>query len=363
MNDLLDRELKKICRKSRLTGANVVLFDNEKFLYSYNYGYVNKAQNLKSTNDSLYMIGSNTKVMTALGIFKLMEDGTLALDDDIRNFIPEFEIKSTFEYDKITVGNLLMHRAGLVCDLFNLILDGTRDFHEVIGELKNTYLTEKPGKMFAYSNVGYTVLGIIIERASGITYQEYIRKVIAEPLGINIHFLQTAEERKTFSSTISLCYDKKGNEVNDLLYTMLPAGSNTYISMNDFVKFGQIFLNKDNTILKKETLELMESLNVKEILDYEVANTSYCLAHNAFDFGENVGKVLGHGGSTIYHHSVFNYIPNQNVGVMVMTNSEQGKKIATALGVKVLTAYLKSKGLISGRLSIEHKYVQTSCGK
>ena len=363
MNNLLDRELEKICNKSRLTGANIALYDNEKILYSYNYGYANKAQNLKSTNDSLYMIGSNTKVMTALGIFKLIEDGILSLDDDIRKFIPEFEIKSTFEYDNITVGNLLMHRAGLVCDLFNLILDGTRDFYEVINELKNTYLTEKPGKMFAYSNVGYTVLGIIIERASGLTYQEYIRKVIAEPLGINIHFFQTAEERKTFSSTISLCYDKKGNEVNDLLYTMLSAGSNTYISMNDFVKFGQIFLNKNNTIFKKETLELMESLNVKEMLDYEVANAGYCLAHNAFNFGANVGKVLGHGGSTICHHSVFNYIPNQNVGVMVMTNSEQGRKSATALGIKVLTEYLKSKGLISSRLSIEHKYVQTSCDK
>lgn len=363
MNSLLNRKLKKICNKNKLMGANIVLYDNEKILYSYNYGYINKAQNLKSTNDSLYMVGSNTKVMTALGIMKLMEDGILALDDDIRKFIPEFEIKSIFEYDKITIENLLMHRSGIGCDLFNLILDVTRDYHEVIGELKNTYLTEKPGKMFAYSNVGYTVLGIIIERASGLTYQEYIRKTIEEPLGIIIHFLQTAEERKSFSSTISLCYDKRGHEVNDPLTTMIPAGSNTYISMTDFVKFGQIFLNKNSTILKKDTLELMESLKVKEMLDYEVANTSYCLAHNAFDFGENVGKVLGHGGSTIYHHSVFNYISTQNVGVMVMTNSEQGRKSATAMGMMVLTEYLKSKGLINTRLSNTHKYVLTNCDK
>ena len=334
MDNLLNRELKILCKKSKLMGANVVLFDREKILYSYNYGYANKAQNQKSTNESLYMIGSNTKVMTALGIFKLIEDGILSLDDDIRKFIPEFEVKSTFEYDKITIENLLMHRAGLVCDLFHLILDSTRDFHEVISELKNTYLTEKPGKMFAYSNVGYTVLGIIIERASGLTYQEYIKKVIANPLGINIYFLQNAEERKSFSSAISLCYNKKGQVVDNDLSTMLPAGSNTYISMNDFVKFGQIFLNKNSTIFKKETLELMERLNVKEEIDNELANPGYCLAHNAFNFGENVGKVLGHGGSTLYHHSVFNYIPDQNVGVMVFTNSEQGRKMATMLGVK-----------------------------
>ena len=363
MNNILNRELEKICKKSKLMGANIVLYDNEKVLYSYNYGYVNKVQKLKSTNDSLYMIGSNTKVMTALCIFKLMEDGILSLDDDIRKFIPEFEIKSVFKYYKITIEDLLMHRAGLVCDLFNLILDSTRDFHEVISELKNTYLTEMPGKMFAYSNVGYTVLGIIIERASGVTYQEYIKKVIAEPLGINIHFLQTVEERAPFSSTISLCYNKKGQEVSDPLTTMLPAGSNTYISMNDFVKFGQIFLNKDNSIFKKETLELMEVLKVKEQIDHELVNPGYCLAHNAFDFGEDVGMVLGHGGSTIYHHSFFSYIPSQNVGIMVLTNSEQGRKTATALGLKALTEYLKSKGLINGRLPLEHKYIQTSCDK
>lgn len=363
MNNSLDRELLKICRKNRLTGANIALYDNEKIIYSFNFGYANKAQKRKSTNDSLYMIGSNTKVMTALGIFKLMEDGVLSLDDDIRKFIPEFEIKSEFEYESITIENLLMHRAGLQCDLFDLILDRNRDFHETVGELKNTYLTEKPGKMFAYSNVGYTVLGIIIERASGQTYQDYIEKVIAEPLGIKIHFLQTDAERTPFSSTVSLSYDKKGNEVEDKLFTMLPAGSNTYISMNDFVKFGQIFLNKDNTIFRKETLELMETLNVSEPLDREIAMAGYCLAHNAFNFGKNTGKVWGHGGGTICHHSFFSYIPDRNVGAMVMTNNERGNKVATALGLKAITNYLKSKGLIRGRLSFEHKHVRTNCDK
>ena len=358
MNNSLDRELLKICRKNRLTGANIALYDNEKIIYSFNFGYANKAQKRKSTNDSLYMIGSNTKVMTALGIFKLMEDGVLSLDDDIRKFIPEFEIKSEFEYESITIENLLMHRAGLQCDLFDLILDRNRDFHETVDELKNTYLTEKPGKMFAYSNVGYTVLGIIIERASGQTYQDYIEKVIAKPLGIKIHFLQTDAERTPFSSTISLSYDKKGNEVEDKLFTMLPAGSNTYISMNDFVKFGQIFLNKDNTIFKKETLELMETLNVSEPLDREIAMAGYCLAPNAFNLGKNMGKVLGHGGSTICHHSFFSYIPDRNVGVMVMTNNERGSKVATTLALKAITHYLKSD-----RQSLEHKHVRTNCDK
>lgn len=215
MKELLNKEIEKICKKYRLMGANVALFDEEQIIYSYNYGYANKGQKIKSTNDSLYMIGSNTKVLTAICILKLMEEGVLSLEDDIRKFIPEFEVKSTFDYDKITIANLLMHRSGLVGDMYHLILDKNGDFHDVIKELKHTYLTAMPGTMFAYSNVGYTVLGIIIERASGLSYQEYVKKSIAQPLGIVIHFLQTAEERADFVQTVSLCYNKAGKEVDD----------------------------------------------------------------------------------------------------------------------------------------------------
>jgi len=127
MKNLLNAEIEKICRKSKLMGANIVLFDKEQIVYDYYYGYANKGRNIKSTRNSLYMIGSNTKVMTAVCILKLMEEGVLSLDDDIRKFIPEFEVKSAFDYDKITIANLLMHRSGLVGDLFSLIFDRTRD--------------------------------------------------------------------------------------------------------------------------------------------------------------------------------------------------------------------------------------------
>jgi len=299
VKELLNKEINKICKKNRLMGANVVLFNDEQIIYSYNYGYANKGRIIESTNDSLYMIGSNTKVMTAICILKLMEEGVLSLEDDVRKFIPEFEVKSRFDYDKITIGNLLMHRSGLVGDFFHLITDKNGDFHDVIKEIKNSYLTAKPGAMFAYSNVGFTILGIAIERVTGLTYQECVDKIIAKPLGINILFLKTEEDRSPFSDTISLCYNKKGEEVEDPLTTLLPAGSNTYMSIADFVKFGQIFLKRDGVILSKETIELMEKLECAESLDMELMNAGYGLLQNIHDFGENVGKIWGHGGDTM----------------------------------------------------------------
>lgn len=333
------------------------MFDSKGILYSYNYGFADKEKQIKSNNESLYMIGSNTKVMTAIGILKLMEEGKLALDDDIKKFIPEFEVKSYFAYDKITIESLLMHRSGLVSDLFGLILDKTRDYHEVIDELKDTYLTAEPGKMFSYSNVGYTILGIVIERVSGLKYTEYIQNAIAKPLGIQIHFLLNEDDRKSCSSCLSLCYNQKGKSVEELLSTMLPAGSNTYMSLNDFVKFGQLFLHKNSSVLKKETLELIETLNIKEAIDAKLQNVGYGLIHNSQNYGEKVGKVLGHGGDTTYHHSVFNYLPKWNIGVVVMTNSEQGVGASRTVGETVLLEYLKEKKILVEKVSLHHKYI------
>ena len=361
MNDLLNKELEKICKKNKLVGANVALYDSERILYSYNYGYANKGQQIKSTNDSLYMIGSNTKVMTAVCILKLMEDGVLSLDDDIRKFIPEFEVKSTFAYDKITIGNLLMHRSGLLCDLYNMSLDKSGDFRDVISQLKHTYLIALPGTMFAYSNVGYTVLGVVIERASGMTYQQYVQKTIAQPLEIGIYFLQNKEERKTFSNTISLCYNRKGLAVEDPLGTILPAGSNTYMSIADFVRFGQIFLKKDGTVLKKETLALMETLECPERIDKELCNAGYGLLHNLHHYGEGVGKILGHGGDTIYHHSAFDYIPDHNVGIMVFTNNEQGANARGEIVSKILHAYLENKGIETAKYPCSFTHISGNC--
>ncbi len=343
---ILDKMLNRMCRKSKAVGVNVALFDSKGILYHYNYGFANKEEGIKSNNDSLYMIGSNTKVMTALGILKLWEEGKLSLEDDIKKHIPEFEVKSHFAYDKITIENLLMHRSGLVSDLFHLILDKTRDFHEVIEELKNTYLTAVPGKMFAYSNVGYTVLGIIIERVSGLSYTEYIQEKIGKPMGIEVNFLLNAEDRKPFADKVSLCYNKKGNAVEDDLGTLLPAGSNTYMSLADFVKFGQLFLKKDGTLLKKETLEFMETLNLEEPIDQEVYNVGYGLVHKQYDMGPQVGKVLGHGGDTTCHHSVFNYIPDIDLGVVVMTNSQRAIALSGLAGMTVLVEALKEKGIV-----------------
>lgn len=173
-----------------------------------------------------------------------------------------------------------------------------------------------------------------------------------------MHFLLKEEDRHPFTSSVSLCYDKKGKAVEDNLSTLLPAGSNTYMSLSDFIKFGQMFLKKDGVLMKKETLELMETLDLEEPIDQEVYNVGFGLIHQQYDMGEQVGKILGHGGNTTCHHSMFNYIPELDVGIVVMTNSQRAIGFYATVGMTVLVEYLKEKGIAVGGSKVEQEHVK-----
>lgn len=350
--------IEAISKKIPCVGFSVALFDNEKILYKHHKGYINKNKEYKTDDDSMFMIGSNTKVLTSICLFQLLEQGKLSLDDDIKKYIPELNIKSKFDYDKITIRQLLMHRGGIQCDLYNLCLDNDREYHEIIKELEKTYLTRKPGTMFAYSNNGYTLLGIIIERISGLSYVDYVEENIAKVLGLDIKFVV---KDTVLSENMSLCYSKKQEETIDYVSTLLPEGTNTYMKISGLVKIGQMFLNEgiiDNKVfLKKETIDLMKELKVETDLDLELYNGGHGLLHNSTYYSKDI-KVYGHGGNTFTHHSHFSFIPQYNVGIVVFTNTENAIPIPGSVAVSIMKEYLKSKGAKLDKLPPKYTYVK-----
>lgn len=343
-------------------GYQIAIFNDKEIVYKKQEGFDSLKPKIKTNDHSMYMIGSNTKVFTAVSILQLMEDGKLSLSDDIKKYIPELSFKSLFDQETITIKDLLNHRSGITSDLYNFILDENKDYHDVVEALKDSYLTTKPSKMFSYSNVGYTLLGIIIERVSGLSYEEYIKEHICKKLDIQIEFLKTDEQKARFDN-LSLCFNKKNKPIKDQVTTMVPAGSNTYIKLLDFVKFGQVFLNKGYPLLKESTYDLMLQLDLKEEIDNELSNVGYGLFHNNYSFAE-VKDVYGHGGDTQCHHSMFNFIPSKNIGVIVLTNTETATMSSRILGIMGLSIYLSLNGVdVPKNLICKHNYVEKDFSK
>ena len=330
----LQEDAERLCRKGETPGAECALFTKDRILFSYDYGQINTVMGIDSTMESRYMIGSCTKMMTAMCCMKLYEERKLDLYRDIRTYLPEFSVRT--KDVRITVKDLLQHRSGIQGDFFGIPRE--QGMGAILEALKETELSYEPGAMFSYSNAGYAVLGLLIEKLVGCSYESYVNQILGAPLGIKIHF------RKEELSYFSCAYDKSGREVEDFVSSLaaVSAGTCTYMSMQDFVKFGQVFLNDGAPILRPETMALMESLPVRDPLDHKIFNYGFGLTHNQYCFPRVT--VLGHCGDTICHHAVFQYIPEIGVGAAVMTNSTNGLSLAGKMSLLMLRSALKAAG-------------------
>ena len=208
-----------------------------------------------------FSIGSNTKLLTAIAIFQLLDKGLLDLDENIKEYIPEFEVQSHKPYDKISIRQILMHRSGLQGDNFHLVFDESKTQRDdLLPAIKESFLCSKPGTMYAYSNFGYGLFGIIIERVSKETYVDYLQKHIFDPLELGIKILPTVKDRMNHKDEISLGFNKKRKVVKEDLTTLLAAGCSTYASLHDMANLLRFFLNPKKQVILSDS-------SMKQLLD------------------------------------------------------------------------------------------------
>ncbi|RFS16840.1 serine hydrolase [Emticicia sp. C21] len=191
INQEIDNLINAFMNKYNVTGLTFAITNQEKLAYAKGYGIANKANNAPVTTNSLFRIASVSKPITAIAILKLTEAGKLSLDDKV--FGDNGILGNKYGgkpyrngYENITVKHILEHTAGLATNdgndpmfsAFNLTQD---QIIENVVKNRNLYAT--PGTKYAYSNFGYSVLGRIIEKVSGMTYEQYLQKEILIPTG------------------------------------------------------------------------------------------------------------------------------------------------------------------------------------
>ncbi|MFT6972028.1 MAG: CubicO group peptidase (beta-lactamase class C family), partial [Roseivirga sp.] len=198
----IDRMMKRVMTSLKLTGATVGVVKDEKLVYTKGFGYADKENQKAVDPSSLFRIGSVSKLITAIAILKLVDDGKIGLDDYV---FGEDGILKGKKYSgiqnrnlyKIKVKHLLNHTAG-----WSLITYGDPmfipkkihnmdkvnypiDFDEVIHFVITRHLPYKPGTHYNYSNFGYCLLGRVIEEKMGQDYEAWVQKNILKPNGIN----------------------------------------------------------------------------------------------------------------------------------------------------------------------------------
>lgn len=162
--------------------GSILIAKNGHVLVSKGYGYANYEFNIENTPQTKFRIGSLTKGFTAVAIIQLVENNRLKLDDKLVKFIPDYS-----RGDEITIKHLLTNTSGIPNHTeFEDFDKERRVFHYTILQTIETFINKplefNPGERFRYSNSNYILLGFIIEQVSDMTYAEYIKQNIIEPL-------------------------------------------------------------------------------------------------------------------------------------------------------------------------------------
>src|SRR5690242_17963657 len=156
-------------------------------------GVLSKATGVEATVDSVFQVGSITKVWTTTLLMQLVDEDELDLDAPVRRYIPDFALADEAAAAAITVRQLMCHTAGFEGDLFTDTGRGDDCVEKYVRTLADTTQLFPPGEMFSYNNAGFCVLGRIVEVLRGKPFDACMREHLFTPLGLT-HAANGADE-------------------------------------------------------------------------------------------------------------------------------------------------------------------------
>lgn len=313
----LDSYLQERVTKEHFTGVALVTRDG-KIVHAKGYGVAtgNRANGV----DTKLHVGSITKQFTAAAIMQLVEKGAVQLDGPINAYLPP-KYRSA-KWDPVTVHHLLSHTSGIADYAV------TRDYYRVakgfcLGDTVDGMLREAmgkdlefvPGSKFSYTNLGYALLGVVIENQANASYEDYIEDNILDPMGMSasrIHgvgHVAAHDEAEGFRWSEEL-----GTHVPDGIAT-LPATApdgGLITTLGDFVKWSRIFTAGEQTILSEASIELMSTAQIR------IGNGGPL---DSMGYGLYVGdRLIGHGGLIVGFSGQFVFDGETRSLVVVFSN-------------------------------------------
>jgi CubicO group peptidase (beta-lactamase class C family) len=308
-----------------IAGATLSVVKDGEVLYTKGYGFSDYKSRIKvDAEQTLFRIGSISKMFVWIAVMQQVERGNLDLNTDINNYLRAFKIPNTFD-EPITLTHLMSHTPGFEDKLIKLF---TLDSEEVkpLSELLPNQIPERVrpvGKHAAYSNHGTAIAAHIVELASGLNWNEYVEENIFEPLGMNsTTFRQPLPD--SLLNRISKGYKHIAGEMIEKPFEYIPlspAGAVT-TSAPDMAIFMQMLLNRGSY----GDTQIIDTATYVQMMDpvmYHALGVNPC-RYGFMDVSHKGVNIIGHGGDTFWFHSLMALVPDQNLGIFLSFNSEGG---------------------------------------
>ncbi|HEU4521353.1 MAG TPA: serine hydrolase domain-containing protein [Thermoanaerobaculia bacterium] len=301
-------------------GASVLVFQDGQVVFRRAYGLADVNRGIAATTATNYRLASVTKQFTAAAILRLAEQGKLSLGDPVRRFLPSLPS----ETDAVTIRHLLTHSSGIV-DYEDVMPQGAgaqlldRDVLTILESQRSTYFP--PGSSYQYSNSGYALLALIVEKASGTSFADFLREEIFLPLGMN----DTVAHQEGVSTVARRAF---GHPADQSSTSAVLGDGGVYSSVDDLARW---LAALDRGIFADAAIPRVTTSDPKVQYGY------------GWRISEHDGRrVVMHTGETIGFRNALVRFPGDRLAVVVLTNRDEGKPLDLALRISAL--WLRSAG-------------------
>jgi len=348
IRDSLDMYVNRAMTTWRIPGVAVCVVKDNKVVLMKGYGIKEMGLNERIDENTLFMIGSNTKAFTATALAMLANTGNLSLDDKVTKYYPWFKLSDKPAGEMATVRDLLCHRLGLKT------FQGDFTFYN--SDLTRWQITERMARLetaypfrtkWGYSNSAFLTAGEIVPRVSGKSWEDYLKENIFAPLGMNNTLALTADLPKSLNRTVPHTFiDERLSPVPYVLLDNMAPAMSISSSISDMSKWVMTLLNNGKVGPRQV---IPEAAIAATRAPQDVVGTVHRLngqsSYSLYGLGWYLEDYAGHtmvmhdGGVTGYVTSV-TLVPDEHLGIIILTNTDQND-LYEALKWELTDVFLK----------------------
>ena len=329
--------LAKLARRSRVPGAVLGIWAcGQEVLAAA--GLLNRVTRVRVSTDSLFQVGSITKLWTATMIMQLIDQNLLSLDTTVAQVLPSVRLGATGLGDQVTVAHLLTHTSGIDGDIFTDTGRGDECVERYVSLLDRAVSAFPPGGAYSYCNSGWVLLGRIIEVLDGRTWDESLRERLCEPLELT-QTVTLPEEAILHRAAVGHRPDGARVHTWGLPRSVGPAGLIT-ASAHDLLTFARFHLDGG---LAPDGKRLLNEASVAAMQQPRAVIPDFGAPGAAIGLGWRVNRwdgrmIIGHDGNTVGQSAYLRVDPQARFAACLLTNSGQSSSLYQAVFTEVFGA-------------------------
>jgi len=322
-----EREIRELIHSSETPGAAVAIVKDTAVIFLKGFGLRAAGSTDSVNSETVFRLASVSKCFAPVLTGMLVEDHVLAWNDKIIQYVPDFELKSREQTEKLNLKHILSHTVGLPYHTYTNLVEEGEDLHSMLLKLRDVNMINKVGTVYSYQNVAYSLISEVIHSATGKTYEQLMTERVFQPLHMDHASISYDSISKNHNVALPHKHTRSGmipTPIHSTYYNVAPAGG-INASVSDMAQWIRALLGHRSDIIPNSVLDEVFTPVVKA--PYKNRNfrkwmhptgSFYALGWRVLNFKEKT--VFYHGGYVNGYRSELAIDRAENLGVCVLTN-------------------------------------------